>query len=176
MEQEIEGTPHSLSRTLNVVMKGLFTHAKNLTWRLLLINQGQGQLRNSIVLPVVLVLGFAISFVLRSTNASFPLPASILMGVLYALFLFGYLYDARRIRTVGPSKRFSMDRNIMTGVILLNSGTVLLHHVIGHTTLLLYMVLILNVVLLFMRYGWIGRKHKSSHDSSTPVVRENSIH
>lgn len=173
LEQEFEENPHSISRTLNVVLKGLFTHAKNLTWRLLLIEPGQGKLRNSIVLPVVVAVGFALSFALRGSNARFPWPASILVGVLFALVLFGFLYDARQIRTVGPAKRFSKDRNIQSGIILLNSGMLLLHNVIGHTTLWLYTVLLLDVVLFAVRFGWIGRKHRSIQDPSIPGIQGN---
>lgn len=168
LEQEFEENPHSISRTLNVVLKGLFTHAKYLTWHLLLIEPGQGKLRKSIVLPVVVVLGFAISFALRGSNAKFPWPASILIGVLFALVLFGFLYDARQIRTVGPAKRFSKDRNILVGIIELNSGWLLLKNVIGHTTLALYVVLALDLVLLAVRFGWIGYKHRSIPNPSIP--------
>jgi hypothetical protein len=173
LEQEFEEIPHSFSRTLNVVLKGLFTHVKNLTWRLLLIEPGQGKLRNSIVLPVVVALGFAISSALRGSNARLPWPTSILFGMLYALVLFGFLYDARRIRAVGPANRFSKDRNIVAGIMLLNCGTILLHNVIGHTTLVLYTVLLLDVVLFAVRFEWIGRKHRSIPDPSIPGVQGN---
>lgn len=171
MEQDIEETPHSLSRSLNVMMKGFGTHAKNLTWRILLLEPSQGKLRNSRVLPTVLVLGFALSIALRGSNVGTPWPALILFGVLYALFLFGYVYDTRKIRTVGPSKRFSMDRNIMTGIIILNSGVILLQNAIGHRTLVLYTVLVLDVVLFSVRFGWIRRKREPVRNPLIPVVQ-----
>lgn len=175
MEKEIEDTPNSPSRTLNVIMKGLFTRVKNFTWRVIFMQPGDGKFKAGVLIPIAVIVGIAItSFLGWPINGHKSWPAEVLIGALFAFALFGVIHDSRRIRTYGPAKRLSKDRLIPVAVIEITSLSLIFHNEIGHTTLMLYVVLSLDLILLAYKFGWIGRRHGSINDPSTPVVRGNT--
>ncbi|HEY5111511.1 MAG TPA: hypothetical protein VII67_04190 [Acidimicrobiales bacterium] len=175
MEQEIEDTPKSPSRTLNVMMKGLYTRAKNFTWRVIFMQPGDGKFQAGVLIPIAVIVGIAVtSFSGWPINGHKAWPAEVLIGVLFAFVVFGVIHDSHRIRTYGPAKRFSKDRLIPVAVILISTLPIIFHNEIGHTTLLLYVVLSLDLILFAYKFGWVGRRLSSINGPSTPVVRGNT--
>lgn len=161
LEQEFEETPYSFARTLNVVTKGIFTRLNNLTWRVILTQPGEGKFKAGVLIPIAVTVGVAAVSLVWPISGRPPWPAEVLIGVLFVFVLFSLVQDSYRIRTDGPAKRFSKDRNVTSGFMLLNSGWLLSKNVIGHKTLAFYVILSLDLLLFAYKFGWIGSKRES---------------
>lgn len=175
MEQEIEDTPNSPSRTLNVIMKGLFTRVKNFTWRVIFMQPGDGKFKVGVLIPIAVIVGIAVtSFLGWPINGHKAWPAQVLIGTLFAFIVFSVIQDSHRLRTEGPAKRLSKDRLIPLAVIVISTLPIMFPNEISHGTLMLYVVLSLDLILFAYKFGWIGRRHGSINGPSTPVVRRNT--
>jgi hypothetical protein len=163
LEQEIEERHNSISLTLNVVMKGLFTRTKNFTWRVIFMQPGDAKFKAGVLIPIAVILGIAIaSFLGWPAKGHTPRPAEALIAVLFALIIFGAIYDSHRIQARGPAKRLSKDRLIPLAVIESSSLWLIFKNEIGHTTVMLYVVLTLDILLLAYKFGWFGHRRKSA--------------
>ena len=175
MEHEIEETPDSPSRTWNVIMKGLLTRARNFTWRVIFMQPGDGKFKVGVLIPIAVIVGLAVtSFLGWPINGHKSWPAEVLIGTLFAFIVFGVIHDSHRLRTEGPAKRLSKDRLIPLAVIEISTLPFIFRNEIGHTTLMLYVVLSLDLILFGYKFGWIGRRRRSINGPSTPVVRGNT--
>ncbi|MHB1209139.1 MAG: hypothetical protein ACYC1I_05470 [Acidimicrobiales bacterium] len=163
LEQEFEETPYSLTRTLNVVMKGLFTRAKGFTWRVILMQPGDGKFRAGVLIPIAAMIGIAIA-----TFSGWPIrghrqwPANVLIGVLFAFAIFNVMYDSHRMQTNGPAKRLSKDRLVPLAIVATITLPYQFNGEIGHAWLAPYVIVPLDLLLFAYKFGWIGRRHKSS--------------
>lgn len=163
LEQEIEERPNSVSLTLNVVAKGLFTRAKNFTWRVIFMQPGEAKFKAGVLIPIAVILGVAIaSFAGWPIKGHHSWPAEALIALVFALTIFGVIHDSHRLRTEGPAKRLSVDRLVPIAVIEISSLWLIFRNEIGHTTVMLYGVLALDILLLAFKFGWLGHRHKSA--------------
>jgi hypothetical protein len=176
MEQEFDNTPHSASRTMNIMVKGSFTRAKNYTWRVILRQPGDEKLKAGVLVPIAFIVGIAVFAFSTQPLERHHLwwPAIVLIGVLFGLVIFGVIYDSHRIRTYGPASRLSKDRLIPFIVIEISTLPFIFRNAIGHATLVLYVVVSLDILLFAYKFGWLGHKHVSINGASTSTVRGNS--
>jgi hypothetical protein len=172
MEQEIEDTPYSLTRTLNIMLRGIFTRAKKATWRVIFMQPGSVRFKPGALFAITFVVAIAaVSFATQPAD-DHVWTATTLVGVLFALVIFGIIYDSHRIRTQGPAKRLSKDRLVPFVVIEISTLPFIFRSDIGHKTLVLYAVLTLDILLYVYKFGWLGRRRRSL-DASSPAIRGN---
>ncbi|MHB1172424.1 MAG: hypothetical protein ACYCZY_07995 [Lacisediminihabitans sp.] len=175
LEQEFEETPYSLTRTLNVVTKGLFTRAKNFTWRVILMQPGDGKFRAGVLIPIAVIVGIAAaSFLGWPISSHHSWPAEALFGVLFAFAIVNVIYDSHRVRTNGPAKRLSKDRLIPLAIVATITLPYQFNGEIGHAWLAPYVIVPLDLLLFAYKFGWIGPKHKSSGQPTNSPVQGNS--
>lgn len=175
LEQEFEETPYSLTRTLNVVAKGLITRVKNLTWRLILMQPGEGKFKAGVLIPIAVIVGIAITtFLGWPLNGHHPWPAQVLIGVLFGFVIFNVIYDSHRLQTDGPVKRLSKDRLVPLVIVATITLPYEFSGVIGHAWLAPYVIVPLDLLLFAYKFGWIGPKHKFSGTSANSGAQGNS--
>ncbi len=163
LEQELEERPHSLTRTLNVVTKGLIARVRVVTWRFIFMQPGPDRFKGFVLLPIAVIVGVAIAgFSGWPLDRRTAWPAQVLIGILFAFVIAGLIHDSHRIRTNGPAKRMSKERLVPLVFILVNTVPIFFRTEIGHGRLLLYSILTFDILLFVFRFGWLAPKRDLS--------------
>lgn len=154
----------------------LYSRFQDLVQRLMFFRTNQSKIRVWFLVVVALILGFGVSAALEANKGRKSWPEMVSFGVVYALVLLSVLLDSSRIRSVGPTKRFSADKNISVAIILINSSAILLANIFGSWKFLLYVILLIDVALLVLKFGWKDFRKKSSASLTIPNARTTSKH
>ena len=159
LEQEFEERPFSLTRTFNIVTKGLIARVKVATWRFIFMQPEQERFDGFVLLPIAVIVGVAIAgFAGWPLHRRTPWPAQVIVGILFAFVIAGLIHDTHRARTSSPSRRSSKERLVPLVFILANTLPILLRTHIGHGMLLLYSILTFDILLFVFRFGWLRPK------------------